>query len=159
MVNCTTAMYRCTQITATSDYFHLLSVLLITCHQNSDHCFIRMLSINNSFYYSVLSHVINTFMNALLECHQYTLIVLLQCIAIICQSINPDCFWKPIKLLRTHPVDAKISDGSYRYLANCRIMYIEVQVHLHKVMNHYYMYSEFNRKLLYTYCITLYGYF
>ena len=68
------------------------------------------------YYTLILLNVINTVMTALLECHQYTLIVLLQCIAIICQSINPDHFWKPIKLLRTHPVDAEMSNGNYRYL-------------------------------------------
>ena len=36
----------------------------------------------------------------------------------ICQSSNPDCFRTPIKLLRTHPVDAEIMNGSYRYLTN-----------------------------------------
>ena len=41
----------------------------------------------------------STVMTALLQCQQYTLIVVLQCTAMICQSINPDCFWKPIKLL------------------------------------------------------------
>ena len=79
------------------------------------------------FYYSVLSQVINTVMTVLLECTKYTLIVLLQCIAIICQFINPDGFWKLIKSIRTHPVDAEISDGSYRYLANCvKIMNIGI---------------------------------
>ena len=64
-------------------------------------------------------------MTALLECHQYTLIVPLQYITIICQSINPDCFGKPIILLRTHHlVDAKISDGSYRYLTSYRTSHV-----------------------------------
>ena len=134
-----------------SIYRHNVSVPLITCHQHSHDCFIRVLSINMACWLVPLqcivichqhihdcfirmpsihldcsitvychNYVLNTVMIALLECHQYTLIVPLQYIVIICQSINPDCFWKPIKLLRTHPVDAEISDGSYRYLANYR---------------------------------------
>ena len=100
-------------------YCHNMSVPLIS-HQHSYDCFIRMLSINMACSIMCMSHVINTVISALLQCHQYTLIVVLQCIVIIFQSINSDysCFWKPIKLLRTYPVDAEISDGSYRYLAN-----------------------------------------
>ena len=54
-------------------------------------------------------------MTALLQWYEDISIVLLQCMAITCRFINPDCFWKPIKPLRTHPVDAEISNGSYRY--------------------------------------------
>ena len=102
-------------------YCHNGSVPLITCHYNSHDCFIRILSINMACFITCMSRVINTVITALLQCQQYTSIVVLQCSAIICQSINPYCFWKPIKLLRAHhPVDAEISNGSYRYLANCR---------------------------------------
>ena len=77
------------------------------------------------FSYSVLSYVMNTVMTTLLEYHQYTLIVLLQCIAMLYHYINPNCYGKPIKLLETHPVNAEISDHSYRCLANwVKVMYI-----------------------------------
>ena len=54
------------------------------------------------------------------DCFITMMNAVLQCIAIRCQFIYPDCFWKPIKLLRTHSVDAEISDDSCRYLANYR---------------------------------------
>ena len=76
-----------------------------------------MLSINMACSITCVSHVINTVITALLQCQQYILIVVLQCTAIICQSINPDCFWKIVKF---YPVDAEIFDSSYRYLANYR---------------------------------------
>ena len=103
-------------------YCHNLSVPQTTCHQHSHDCFIRMLSISMACSIICMSHVINTVLTALLQCHQCTLIVVVQRIAIIFQSINPNCrcFWKPIKLLRIHCVDAEISNGSYRYLSNYR---------------------------------------
>ena len=106
-------------------YCHNVSVPQIKYHQYSHDCFIRMLSINMAYPITItcMSHVINMVMTALSQCQQYTLIVLLQCTTIICYSINPDCFQKPIKLLRTHTVDAKISDGSQAAIGKVMQLY------------------------------------
>ena len=108
--------------------YYYMSAPLITYHQQSQLLYYNAINKQCLFYGIALLHVNNTVITAVLECHQYTLIVLLQFIAIICQSINPDCFWKPIKLLRTHPVDAEISDNSYKCLAKSHInRYKQVQ--------------------------------
>ena len=66
--------------------------MYVTCHHHSNNCFIAMPLIHLDCCITVYCH--NTCMSA----------------------ISPDCFWKPIKLLRTHhPVDAEISDGLANY--------------------------------------------
>ena len=59
-------------------YFHNMLVTLITCYQHRHDSFIRMLSINMASSVTCISHVINTVITALLQCHQYMLIVALQ---------------------------------------------------------------------------------
>ena len=49
-------------------YCHNMSVSLITCHQHSHNCFIRMLSINMA----CSIHMSSTVITVLLQCYQYT---------------------------------------------------------------------------------------
>ena len=102
---------------STTVYCHNMSVPLITCHQHSHNCFIRMLSMTVAFSITCLLHVINTVIIALLQCQNTPLLLYY---SVLPKYVTPLIltFWKAIKLLRTQPVDAKISDGSYRYLAN-----------------------------------------
>ena len=112
---------------STTVHCHNVSVPPISCHQHSHDCFIRMLSINMACWLIIVichqqSHNYFIKMPSMPSmCFDCSRPITVYCHnTYVCQSINSDCFWKPIKLLRTHPVDAEISDGSYRHLANYR---------------------------------------
>ena len=88
-------------------YCHDMPVPLITCHQHGRDCFIRMLSINMACSITVYCHMSSTQCDCFVRMLSMHLDCSITVYCILCQSINSDCFWKPIKLHRTHPVNAE----------------------------------------------------